>query len=124
MVDSPGISDAEWRVMQVVWDKAPIAAADVVAALADETDWNPRTIKTMLGRLVAKGALTYTEEGNRYLYRAAVTRAAAVREESKSFLQRVFAGDTSLMLSHLVKSSRLSDDDIAELRRILEQKER
>jgi len=122
MVDLPNISDAEWRVMQEVWDAAPITAAQIVDRLADDTDWNPRTIKTMLGRLVRKGVLTYTAEGNRYLYRSAVSRATCVREESRSFLDRVFAGNTSLMLSHLVRHSKLTPADIAELKRTLKQK--
>jgi BlaI family penicillinase repressor len=119
----PTISDAEWQVMQVIWDRSPITAAHVIEALEPTTRWSPRTIKTMLARLVRKGALTYSEEGNRYLYRPRVTEQACIKAASRSFLDRVFGGDPSLMLAHLVKTGRLSSKDIDALRRILDQKE-
>lgn len=122
MPDVPNISDAEWRVMRIVWDHAPITGSDVAARLASETDWSPRTVKTMLARLVDKGALTFSEDGNRYLYRPAVSRDACVHDASRSFLDRVFSGDRSSMLAQLVKQSRLNADDIAELKRILDEK--
>lgn len=122
MPDIPSISDAEWRVMQVVWDHAPITGSDVARQLANDNDWSPRTVKTMLSRLVDKGALTYEEDGNRYLYGPAVSRETCIRDASRSFLDRVFAGDPSLMLAQLVKQSRLKPDDIAELKRILDKK--
>ncbi len=123
MSKPPKISDAEWQVMQVLWDQAPLNAAEVVERLADQQDWSPRTIKTMLSRLVHKGALAYTQEGNRYLYRPAVTRSACIRDASRSFLGRVFSGDTQLLLAHLVESGRLSREDIETLKKTLEDKE-
>lgn len=120
----PRISDAEWRVMQVLWDEAPLSASQVVDRLDDDQDWSPRTVKTMLGRLVQKGALAYTEAGNKYLYRPAVTRSACLRDASKSFLSRVFSGDTRLLLAHLVEAGKLSSEDIETLKQTLEDKER
>lgn len=120
----PRISDAEWRVMQVLWDEAPLSAAEVVQRLGDEPDWSPRTVKTMLGRLVQKDALTYTQEGNKYLYRPAVARSACIRDASRSFLSRVFSGDTQLLLAHLVEAGKLSSEDIETLKQTLEDKER
>ncbi len=119
----PKISDAEWQVMQILWDQAPLNAAQVVKRLAGKQDWSPRTIKTMLSRLVQKGALTYTQEGNRYHYLPAVTQSACVRDASRSFLGRVFSGDTSLLLAHLVEAGRLSNEDIEALKKTLEDKE-
>lgn len=119
----PKISDAEWLVMRVIWDDPPLTAAQVVERIGDEQDWSPRTIKTMLGRLVQKDALTYTQEGNKYLYRPAVSRSACIREASGSFLSRVFSGDIRLLLAHLVDAGKLSGDDIQTLKRILEDKE-
>ena len=120
----PKISDAEWRVMQVLWDEAPLSASEVVDRLGDEPDWSPRTVKTMLGRLVQKNAIDYTAEGNRYLYRPAVARSVCLRDASKSFLSRVFSGDTRLLLAHLVEAGKLSSEDIETLKRTLEDKER
>jgi BlaI family penicillinase repressor len=117
------ISDAEWLVMQAVWAKQPLTAAEIVEALKGQADWTPATIKTLLHRLVKKGALAYEEAGKRYLYRAQVTRSACVRKESRSFLDRVFGGNEAALLEHFVKSSKLSAKEIEELKRILEKQE-
>ena len=118
------ISDAEWEVMNVIWGRSPITANEVVEALAKRTEWSPKTIKTMLNRLVGKGALAYDAQGKTYLYRPKVSKNACVREESRSFMERVFDGDPTPMLAHLVKNTRLSPDDIKQLRQILEDKEK
>lgn len=118
----PGISDAEWAVMQTLWAESPLTAAGVVQRLQGRTGWSPRTIKTLLGRLVRKGALKFSEDGNRYQYRPAVSRDACIREESRSFLQRVFGGDVAPMLAHFVRDNRLTPDQIRELRKLLERK--
>lgn len=119
----PQISDAEWEVMKVLWDSSPRTAAEVVDALAGRRDWNPRTIKTLLNRLVRKGAVAYAVEGKRYLYRPRVAQEACVRRESQSFVRRVFAGQEASMLVNLVRDARLTPGQIAALRRILDAKE-
>lgn len=122
MSKPPQVSDAEWEVMNVLWEQAPRTAADVVEALAGRTTWAPKTIKTLLGRLVKKGALRYKEEGNRYIYRPVFPRERYVEEASKSFLDRVFDGKATPMLVHFVEKAELSDDDLRELRAILDRK--
>jgi len=123
LMSEVSISDAEWQVMNVIWDRQPLAANEIVVALADDADWAASTIKTMLHRLVKKGVLNYAEQGNRYVYRAAVKRVACIRQESKSFLKRVFDGEPASLLAHFLKSSQLSADEIADLRRILDEQE-
>ena len=120
MAGVPQISDAEWEVMKVVWDRQPVPATDVVEALRREQGWAPRTVKTMLNRLVNKGALGYAVDGKRFLYAAKVNRDACVRRESRSFLSRVFDGSVTPAVVHLLTHSKLSDDEIRELRRILD----
>ena len=122
MSTTPQISDAEWEVMNVLWEESPRSAADVVEALAERMQWHPKTVRTLLGRLVRKGAVRFRAEGNHYLYRPAYPREQLVRQESRSFLQRVFGGDASPMLVHFVKEANLSDEEIEELKRILEEK--
>lgn len=117
------ISDAEWQVMNVVWERQPLTAAELVEYISSEVAWTPATIKTLIHRLAKKGALVFEEEGKRYLYRAKVTRSACVRKESRSFLDRVFSGNEAALLEHFVKSSKLSAQEIAELKRILDQQE-
>src|SRR3954451_20592470 len=116
----PQISDAEWEVMKAVWDGQPTPASGVVDRLGREQGWAPRTVKTMLARLVDKGALGYEVDGKRFLYRAKVRREACVRHESRSFLSRVFGGAVAPAVVHLLTHSNLTQDELDELRRILE----
>ncbi len=118
------ISDSEWQVMTLIWEKAPLPASEVVAALGKQKKWHPRTIRTLLDRLVKKQALLAILEGNRYLYQPLVSMEASVRQESRSFLQRVFGGESTAMLLHLVDDAELSKEDIKRLRAILAEKEK
>lgn len=119
--DLPRISDAEWDVMQVAWRRGDFTAQDMIDELSHR-DWSPRTVKTLLGRLLAKGALAHEARGKAYVYRPAVKREDCVRQESDSFLDRVFGGAAAPALAHFVRRGRLSDEDIAELRKILDEK--
>ncbi len=120
---TPRISDAEWEVMNAVWDGHPVAAGDVIARLAQRTDWSARTVKTLLGRLVRKGALGFEVAGRHYLYHPRVSRERCVKAESRSFVERVLGGRTSPLLVHLVREANLSAAEIDELRRVLGEKE-
>jgi BlaI family penicillinase repressor len=122
MAKHPSISEAEWEVMGVVWGRSPIAAGDVVDELAGKKKWSPKTVKTLLNRLVKKGALGFEVEGKRYLYRPKVSREECVRREGKSFVKRVFAGKAGDMLCQFVDEVELSREEIAQLKCILEQK--
>ena len=118
------ISEAEWEVMNVVWSKPPVATSDVVAQLAEKMDWAPRTIRTLLDRLVKKGALRTELEGKRYLYEPKVTMQECVRHASRSFADRVFGGAPASMLIHLIEQSELTPEEIKELKKILSKKEK
>ena len=122
MKASTRISEAEWEVMNLVWNKAPISTSEIVDKLAAKNDWHPRTIRTLLDRLVKKGALTYAVDGKRYLYRAQVSLDACIRKASQNLLERVFGGEPASMLIHLVKQTKFSAEEIEELQRILQQK--
>jgi len=124
MSQSPKISEAEWIVMEVVWRKHPVTALEVVQQLTDRKQWQDQTIRTMLRRLIRKKALTYKAEGNVYYYSPAVTREQCVRGESQSFLERVFGGTPQPLLVQLMQESKLSPEEIAELKRILREKEK
>jgi BlaI family transcriptional regulator, penicillinase repressor len=119
----PAISDSEWDVMNVLWAAdAPLGANDVVARLAGVRDWSPRTVKTLLNRLINKGALAYETQGKRYLYRPRVTRGQCVREETRSFLSRVFANAPGPMLLQFVAQARLTPAEVEALKRLLDKK--
>ena len=118
----PQISDAEWEIMKVLWDRTQASAQDVVDALATQKNWSPQTVKTLLKRLTEKGAATYDAEGRRFIYRPAVAREAAEKSESRSFLARVFDGAVTPALMHLLEMGRLTHDDIAQLKKTLDEK--
>jgi BlaI family penicillinase repressor len=124
MAKIPKISDAEWKVMEVIWREAPVPADKIVEMLSPHTGWNPSTIKTMINRLIKKDALRYELDGKRYIYRPAVTRQACVKTEGRSFVRRVFGGDVAPMLAHFVEDAKLTPDELAELRKMLEKKGR
>jgi BlaI family penicillinase repressor len=116
------ISDAEWQVMQVIWRLGKATAADVIAELAASRDWSHRTVRTLLGRLVEKGALAAADDGNRYLYRPLVSRQKCIRAESRSFLKKVFAGDAAELLVHFAQDAQITPEQIDELKRLLDAK--
>lgn len=124
MTDIPKISEAEWTVMQVLWDRAPRTANEVIAALEGDVDWSPRTVKTLLNRLVQKGALGYEQEGRQYRYHPVVSEAECIRAERQSFLKRVYGGSLTPMLMHFIQDVDLSKQEIDELRSILDKKRR
>ena len=123
MPNAPAISDAEWEVMNVIWAAgAPMTATEIVEQLSQTKTWSPRTIKTLLNRLITKSALKFETQGKRYLYRPAVRQEQCVRAASRSFLSRVFAGSAGPMLVHLVTHTDLSQAEIESLQQLLSQK--
>ena len=120
----PQISQAEWEVMKVVWGAAGVTGNEVVAALAGKTVWQPKTVRTLLNRLVGKEALRFEKDGREYRYYPLVSQEQCVQAETQSFLERVSGGAIRPMLAALVDERKLSAEDIAELRRILDAKEK
>lgn len=116
-------SDAEWIVMQAVWDLGKPTAAEVIKQLSDSTEWNHRTVRTLLVRLVEKGFLERVHSGSPTRYKALRSRNACIRDEGMSFLKRVFRGDMNSLLMHFGKQSKLGKDKIEQLRRLLEEDE-
>src|SRR5436309_4609529 len=116
------ISDSEWDVMEPIWEAGACTAADVIRKLRATHDWNHSTIRTLLARLVEKGALAYDVDGSRYIYRAAVSRQRCVRQEGRSFLEKAFGGDVTALVVHFVAEASLDRDQIEQLRQLLAQK--
>ena len=114
------ISAAEAVVMEILWRNHPLAADEVVAALADR-DWAEATVKTLLNRLLNKGAIGAEKDGRRYLYSPQVAREDWVLEESNSLLERLFDGRVAQLVAHFSQHRRLSRADVAELRKLLEE---
>src|SRR6185437_1761820 len=100
MAQIPVISEAEWKVMKVLWGKSPLSAMEIITALSDTEDWHPNTVKTLLSRLHKKKAVSVEKVKNLYLYRPVVSEADCVKTESESFLHRVFGGSVKPLLAH------------------------
>lgn len=123
MQQIPRISETEWEIMKVVWRRSPVSAGEILQELQEQdATWHPKTAKTLLARLVRKGALGFTKEGRAYLYRPLVDEKVCRLAESESFLSRVFGGSLRPFLVHMVEAKKLSRSEIQELRRLLDGK--
>ena len=113
------ISDAEHAVMEVLWDEAPLTAQDVVDRVDPARGWSANTVKTLLGRLLAKEAVGHSQDGRRYLYRPLVARGDYVSGESRRLIDRLFGGKLSPLVAHLAERDELSAQDIADIEALL-----
>jgi predicted transcriptional regulator len=114
------ISDAELDVMEALWAAGqPLTAAEVADRIDAERGWTLATVKTMLSRLAAKGALKHREDGRRFLYSPAIKREDYVGTESRRFVERLFGGRLSPLVARLAEEDGLDDDDIAEIEALL-----
>lgn len=118
----PRISEAEWQIMKIIWARSPITAAEVIAALDDQVYWKPKTIKTLLSRLLNKEAIGFDKQGRTYVYYPLVSEEECVKSESQSFLKRVYGGAVNVMFASFLEEQDLSREDIEELKRILDKK--
>ena len=115
------ISESEAVVMEVLWGEHPLAAEDVVARLATRSDWAEPTIKTLLNRLLKKGAVRADRDGRRYLYSPVLDREAWVSRQSQGVVDRLFGGRVAPLVAHFSERGKLSQDDIDALRRLIEE---
>jgi len=116
------ISDAELEVMEALWaSEAPQTAADVADRIGKDRGWSLATIKTMLSRLAAKGAVSHREDGRRFHYSPAILREAYLGHESKRFVERLFGGRLSPLVARLAEEDALDDEDIAAIEALLKE---
>lgn len=115
------ISDAEHAVMEVLWDESPLTANDVAERVAPSRGWSANTVKTLLGRLLAKNTIAADEDGRRYLYRPLVERGDYVEGESRRLIDRLFGGKLTPLVAHLAERDALTDEDIAEIEALLKE---
>lgn len=122
MKNLPKISDAEYQVMQIIWEKYPISTNDIIDLLSEKTKWNPKTIQTLLSRLVKKGALNHEKQSRCFIYSPKVKKEEYVNYESKSFLKRFYNGALNSMVLNFLEQNELTKEDIEELKNILDKK--
>ncbi|WP_373309143.1 MULTISPECIES: BlaI/MecI/CopY family transcriptional regulator [Paenibacillus] len=118
----PVISEAEWEVMKVLWQNSPLTANEVIDALAAYMDWSPKTVRTLLNRLVAKEAVAFHPDSRPYSYYPLITEEECQKAETKSFLQRIYRGSLKPLLVNFLKEEELSPAEIEELKRLLDEK--
>jgi BlaI family penicillinase repressor len=117
----PTISEAEWEVMQVLWEhRQPMAAQEIIRQLP-ENKWHPKTVKTLIARLVKKGAISVKDKDRVYQYHPLLKESDCIIEESQSLLDRLFGGSLAPMVAHFIENKKLSKKEIRELTRILHQ---
>lgn len=113
------ISAAESVVMQVLWRDAPQTADQIIDQVAKPQGWTMRTVKTLISRLLAKGAISAQPDGRRYLYSPVLTRDAYVTAESDGFVERVFDGRLAPMVLHFAERQKLDEADLDDIRNLL-----
>jgi len=122
MTSLPDISESEWSVMEALWESSPQTASELTKTLRPTMNWAENTVRTLLTRLIDKGAITTGENssGTR-TYLPAVKREACVRAEGESFMQRIFGGAAQPLLVHFAQNSKLTAEEVSELKKILDQ---
>ena len=115
------ISEAESLVMETLWQRHPLAAEEVSAILLQQQDWQEATVKTLLNRLLKKGAIKAEKDGRRFLYSPVLKREQWLMSESKGFLDRMFNGRIAPLVAHFSEQKKLSKQDIAELKRLIKE---
>ncbi len=115
------ISDAEHAVMEVLWEESPLTASDVADRVDPAKGWSGNTVKTLLGRLLAKNVIAHEEDGRRYLYRPVVAREDYVSGESRRLMDRLFGGRLTPLVAHLADRDELTQRDIADIEAILKE---
>lgn len=120
MGKTPRISESEWEVMKVLWEQSPLTANAIVQVLSKKTPWHRETIRTLIHRLVQKGAVAYKKEGRQHQYYPCVGEAECTRAEARSFLRRVRVTAIEPMLAAFVEEHRLSEEQITRLKQILD----
>lgn len=115
----PQISEAEFEVMKVIWKHAPISTNEITEKLTKTTKWSPKTIQTLIKRLVTKGALSYEKQSRVFVYTPLIEEKEYIGQESRSFLKRYYDGDITAMFSAYIEDEKLSESEIDTLRSLL-----
>lgn len=117
------LSDGEWKLMALLWEKAPRTVTELVRAAAGDTGWTKHTVITMLNRMEAKGAVRFEAGERAKQFYPAVERRRTALAETESFLQRVYGGSLGLMVNTMVRDKGLSEAELNELYNILKEAE-
>ncbi|GIN59963.1 beta-lactamase repressor [Lederbergia ruris] len=117
---TPNISESEWEIMHVLWEKSPRTASEVISSIQEKTDWKPKTIRTLLDRLTQKKVVGVNKDQRVYTFYPLYSQEECQRAEAHSFINRIYGGALKSMLVQFIQEDSLSEDDIKELRSILD----
>ncbi|MBP5654976.1 MAG: BlaI/MecI/CopY family transcriptional regulator [Clostridiales bacterium] len=117
------LSDAEWKIADCLWRRGPMTITELTKELNPSCGWSKNVIITMLKRMMEKGAVEFVQEERAKRFYPTIDRTEAELEETTTFLDKVYDGNVGLMISKLIGSEKLSDEQLAELRRIVEERE-
>ena len=118
----PRISESEWQIMKRVWEHSPCTANDIIESLPKSTKWSPKTVKTLINRLVNKGVLDYEKNGKVYSYFPVISKSDCIKVEKKSIVEKLYDGELNLMLKSFIEDEDFTDEEINELMAILKKK--
>ncbi|GMQ64746.1 MULTISPECIES: BlaI/MecI/CopY family transcriptional regulator [Vallitalea] len=113
------ISESEWKVMKILWDKSPLTSKEIVDYVLEENDWSRKTVHTLISRLANKGVINVAKKNKYYEYSPCISKSDCQIEETKTFLEKVYNGSLQMFLTNFVKNQHLSKEEIAELKSII-----
>ena len=116
------ISDSEWEIMKIIWNNPNCTAQEIIEKLKDNQKWKPKTVKTLISRLIEKNIIGYEQSGREYKYYSLINEEECRTTENKSFLNRVYNGSLKSLLLNFIEEENLSKDDIEELKAILNER--
>ena len=122
MSDEPKISDAEWQVMRVLWDKQPLTVKEIIEILSAKTTWKTETIRTLVNRLVKKKAIGFEKNGRQHYFYPKLSQEKCVRADAESFLSRTGSAILRPILAAFIEKEELSKEEVEELQKILDKK--
>ena len=117
------LSEAEWNIMESLWEESPKVGSRIVADMAGRVGWSRSTTLTMLKRMTEKGIIACEDNGRMRVYVPLIERETAVKKETDNFLKRVYHGSASMLVSSFIKKQRLTAEELSELRQILDKAE-
>jgi len=123
MSNKQNVSPAELKVLEILWKNSPLSASQIVNDLKDDVSWHSRTVKSLITRLLKKGAIAHKQDGNRYLYYPKLKKNDYLQITSRSLIHRLFGGKISPLVAHFAKQEKISKEDIQELKAILQELE-
>jgi BlaI family transcriptional regulator, penicillinase repressor len=116
------ISDAEWLIMKVLWKSSPLTTTKIIEAVSKEASWSPKTIHTLIARLVKKEALGVDKESGQHKFYPLVTKDECIQEETGSFVRKIYEGSIYNLVANFIHDEKMTAEEMEELKKLLDEK--